>query len=100
MSRHLGPPVAGEHAFEVHRRRAHGALAGLEIGEVPHVHPCHERPPAGPAEHMDTVPFEHRAWMKAVLCYGSSNRVEPDRTTNTSHWASRITCSAILPSKI
>ena len=29
--------------FEVHPARATGALAGLEIGEVPHVHPRHER---------------------------------------------------------
>ena len=41
---HLGPPVAGEGAFEVHHRRAHSALTGLEIGEIPHVHSCHERP--------------------------------------------------------
>jgi hypothetical protein len=37
-------PVAGEDAFEIHPSGAHGGLAGLEIGEVPHVHPGHERP--------------------------------------------------------
>lgn len=43
MCDHLGPSVAGEHAFEVHPGGAAGALSGLEIGEVPHVHPDHER---------------------------------------------------------
>src|SRR5882724_1099809 len=43
MRRHLRAAVAGEDAFEVHPGRAHRTLAGLKVGEVPHVHPRHER---------------------------------------------------------
>src|SRR4051812_32743730 len=44
MRRRLGSPVPGERALEVHSRRAACALASLEVGEVPDMHPGHERP--------------------------------------------------------
>jgi hypothetical protein len=66
----LGRRSRVKHAFEVHRRRAHGALTGLEIGKVPYVHSEHERPLGRDieetAQELELIVFFHISG--GVLC--------------------------------
>jgi len=110
------PLYAGLHARESARKRSRRRnlriwpMAGVGESNFWISHPAKRRCRASKPRHHHDLSFSEIKGCSLIrnstarldesgIPYGSLNGIEPDRTANTSHWASRITCSATLPSK-